>query len=202
MTGSSYSVASASRVCSGTGRVLCPGETSIAVLAQHRDLDDFVRLDFSDEAWASGARPDRSLVVLGRWRAVVGESGAKRRLLIDDDSLLELFEQSGESEGFEIAGADSEGTEMSAVSGGPNDDSSRLAFRFVLALILLRKRLLIQEDSRGTSMLVRIKGTPKPSDGGGVLIEVVDPGMTPALVARVTEQLCAVLSDVPTGGAA
>lgn len=148
----------------------------MAALVQHSDGDVFERLDYAEEAWAGGARPARPLILLGFWRGVVPEPGAKKRMLIDDQSLLELFEQSGESEQI-----DGEG------------EKDRLAFRFVLALILMRKRLLTQEGSRGRSMLVRARGTPRPPEGPP-LQEVEDPGLDAGTIGRVTERLGAVIS--------
>lgn len=176
-----YPIGSPTRICAASGRALAVGERYVAVLCQQRESDEFVRLDFAEEAWREGARPARTLIGLGSWRGVVGDASARRRPLIDDESLLDLFEQSDEGEG----------------AGSPE----RLAFRFVLALILLRKRLLVQEGGRdgGRVMLVRPKGTPKPPEGPA-LVEVVDPGLTPDLVAKVTEQLHAVLAEAPVSG--
>ena len=114
---------------------------------------------------------------------------AKKRMLIDDQSLLELFEQSAET----IEG-----------EGEPAGEKDRLAFRFVLALILLRKRLLVQEGSKGSTMLVRPRGVPKPPEGPA-LIPVADPRLDEQTILRVTERLGAVISgDVapvaPAGG--
>ena len=153
------------------------GEKFVGVLCQQRDGEDFARLDFSEQAWSEGARPPRALLVLGYWRGVVCEGGAKRNPLIDDDSLLDLFDQSDEGED----------------AGSP----ARLAFRFVLGLILMRKRLLVHEGSRdgGRLILVRPKGVLRPPEGPA-LLEIADPGLTPELVAGVTAQLQAVLTDV------
>jgi hypothetical protein len=158
-------------------------ETFVAVLAQDLELDAFVRLDYSLEAWSGGARPKRPLVVLGIWKSTVPEPGAKKRLLIDDASLVDLFEQTAE----ETEGATPEGAK------------EKLAFRFVLALILLRKRLLVQEGAKGKTMLVRAKGTARPPEGPA-LMEVVDPGLDDNTIVRVTEQLGTVLSDSGPAG--
>ena len=196
-----YSIGSPTRICAASGRPLAEGERYVAVLAQPRDRDEFIRLDFAQAAWDAGSRPGDGRAMLGHWRGTVNGGDAKRRLFVDDDSLLELFERSGE-----------ESAEAMPDGGTQADGTTRLAFRFVLALILLRKRLLIQEGSSGKggkTMLVRPKGVPKPPEGPA-LVEVIDPGMSDELVAKVSEQLRAVLtdSDAPTvagpakGGAA
>lgn len=184
VAGTQYSITSPTRRCAATERELATGEPFVAVLAQDLELDQFVRLDYSAQAWNAGARPRRPLVVLGLWRSTVPEPGAKKRMLIDDAALLDLFEQTGEGS----AGAE------------PGEGSrERGAFRFVLALILLRKRLLIQEGSKGRTMLVRPKGTPRPPEGPD-LIEVEDPGLDEATIVRVTELLGSVLSDPAASG--
>lgn len=184
MQAGSYSIGSPTRRCAATERELATGERFVAALVQNLEVDAFERLDYAEEAWAGGAKPARPLILLGFWRGVVPEPGAKKRMLIDDQSLLELFEQSGE------------------VGGDGESERDRAAFRFVLSLILLRKRLLIQEGSRGTTMLVRAKGTAKPPEGPE-LMEVEDPGLDEGTIARVTERLGAVISgDVGGGGGA
>jgi hypothetical protein len=176
MQGPSYSIGSPTRRCAASERELVTGDRYVAALVQNLEADAFERLDYSESAWAGGARPARPLILLGFWRGLVPEPGAKKRMLIDDQSLLELFEQSGEVEGE--AG---------------ESEKDRAAFRFVLGLILLRKRLLIQEGSKGTTMLVRPRGIPKPPEGPE-LVEVEDPGLDAGTIARVTERLGAVIS--------
>lgn len=185
IAGTQYSIGSPTRRCGATGQEIAVGERYVAALAQSLETEEFVRVDFGESAWNAGARPAPPLVLLGSWRCVAHEGGVKRRLLIDDESLLDLFEQTAEDFG----------------EGDPARE--RLVFRFVLALILLRKRLLIQEDSKGTTMLVRARGTPKPPEGPA-LVEVKDPGLDEDAVLGVTAQLAAVLSDdgaVSEGGA-
>jgi hypothetical protein len=185
VAGTQYTIAAPTRRCAAVGREFAVGEPFVAVLAQSRESEEFVRLDYSTDAWTTGARPERAMVVLGFWRAVMSEPGAKRKLLIDDQSLVELFEQSGEE--------------------GEGDGAERAAFRYVLALILLRKRLIVQEGSKGKggrTMLVRIRGNPRPPEGPAYL-EVADPGLDEAAIVRVTDRLGAVLNDdAPAHGAA
>lgn len=190
VAGTQYSIAGQTRRCAATERELATGEPFVAVLAQPRASEDFVRLDYALDAWNGGARPDRSMIVLGFWRTQVCEPGAKKKLLIDDQSLLELFEQSGE-EGAQTPGTDD------AASDSVQAGESRDAFRFVLALILLRKRLIVQEGSKGKggrTMLIRVRGVAKPPEGPAY-IEVLDPGLDEATIVRVTKQLGAVLND-------
>ncbi|MFI4896509.1 MAG: hypothetical protein ACIARR_01645 [Phycisphaerales bacterium JB059] len=179
MIGSStpYDIARPVRACASTGRAIEVGETYIAVLVDSADADALTRQDFSLEAWESGARPEAPGEVFAFWRTVAPEPTEQKKPLIDDDELMDLFEQLGESE-----------------------DEERLAFRYLLALVLVRKRRLIYEggaqpdrkSGRSGLMYVRPKGVALPPERGGdgpPLLEVVDPGLDDETIASVTEQL-------------
>lgn len=183
---SSYSVSSPTRVCAATGRQLRTGDPFVSALCQDVQTEEFRRVDYSIDAWEGGARPGSPLELIGTWRGTVPDPNEKRKLLLDEGSLLDLFEQTADA----VAGATSE------------TNRRREVFRFVLALILIRKRLLICEKStwsNGTAsvMLVRPKGVPRPPEGPA-LIEVADPGMSDDDVAAVIEQLQSILVDPGT----
>jgi hypothetical protein len=168
-----YPVGKGTGVCAATGRRLAPGERFVAALVESEGSDELARVDFAAEAWDDGARP-RGL--FGFWRGSVQAPDAKKKVLIDDEAILDLFEQ--------LAGA---------------ADQRRVAFRFVLALILVRKRLLVCESTRAARggqpgvMLVRRKGDPRPPEGPA-LREVIDPGMTDEAIDEVIQQFEAVMA--------
>lgn len=123
------------------------------------------RDDFCIEAWEGGARPAGGAMI-GFWRAVVPAATHKPRTLIDDGALLDLFEQLAEA-----------------------TEASRLAFRYVLALLLVRKRILRVEPSPRGTLVVRTAGE-NPSR-----YEVADPGLDETRLAEVTEQLGQVVEE-------
>lgn len=177
-----YPIGKGSGICAASGRRLDVGERFVAALVESEENDDLHRIDFGAEAWEQGARPPR---LFGFWRGVVPTADAKKHVLIDDDAILDLFEQ--------LATA--------------NDDR-RVAFRFVLALILVRKRLLVCESTRPPRgdqpgvMLVRRKGDPRPPEGPD-LAEVIDPAMTDDAVDEVIQQFEAVMAgDTAAAGPA
>lgn len=188
---SSYTLPGTTRNCAATGREIATGETYVAALVQSGEpgSEEFRRVDFSLDVWTGGARPTaadgRRLRLLGSWRTVMPAPGAARRILIDDEALLDLFEQSGE-------------VTPDAAEPGVDGADPRV-FRFMLALILIRKRLLICEktDRRGV-MFVRPRGTPKSTEGG-TLSEVEDPGLSESSVTRVVTQLATVLDGAEQG---
>jgi hypothetical protein len=185
--GTGYEISRPTGVCAATGRVIGVGEEFVAALAEDEGGERLERLDYSVEAWAGGARPGAPLRLFGHWRATMRAAGDKRRPFIDDAALVDLFAQ--------LEGATEPG---------------RVSFRYLLALMLIRKRLLKYEGTRAGSvrgeeggpaaskiMLVRA-ATPAgatPAEN----VEVVDPGMDDAAIAAAVEELSAVLAD---GGSA
>jgi hypothetical protein len=176
-----YPIGRGTGVCAASGRRLEPGERFVAALVESDESEELHRIDFGAQAWDDGARPAR---LFGFWRGTVPAADAKKQVLIDDDSILDLFEQ--------LAAA---------------TDDRRVAFRFVLALILVRKRLLVCESTRAPRagepgvMLVRRRGDPRPPEGPA-LAEVIDPGMTDEAIDEVILQFEAVMAGEAVGGTA
>lgn len=158
-----YDLGRSTGVCAATGRALTPGEVAVAVLVE-RDADGGLeRLDYSAEAWDSEARPSN---VFCFWRRRIPESNAKPKPFIDDDELMSLFDQLADAE-----------------------QDRQLAFRFILSLILIRKRLLRhvgskQVDGRSVTLV-----KPRGAEADSPPIEVVDPGMDAEAIEAATEQL-------------
>jgi hypothetical protein len=136
-----------SRRCSATGRELKPGERFFSVLID--EGGKFVRQDYSQEGWPG---PPRG--ALGYWQGRLSSRDAPRRPPLDEETLLECFHR--------LEGED-----------GPD----KVRFRFVLALLLLRRKRLRLEGSEQSGgqevLLVRCPRTgarsavidPKLSDG-------------------------------------
>lgn len=121
-----YDLGRSAGACAASGAALRPGQPCVVALCEASDGERpdagtpfglfLKRLDYSVEAWDAGSRPERLLFY---WRTSVPESGQERRLLVDDETLLDLFLRLEADE-------------------RPN----RIAFRFVLGLLLVRRRLL------------------------------------------------------------
>lgn len=176
----SYDIGKPGERCAATGELLKPGQEYVAVLlwppagtetgrdadaAADGDEEKLQRLDFSRAAWEAGRGPSAESI-FAFWRGVVPEPGRKKQSLIDDDSLLAIFEQ--------LEGA---------------EEPRRVAFRFVLALSLIRKRLLKLVGSRDGAMIVRMKGAPDDAPP----MEVIDPGLSAEMIRDVTEQISALI---------
>lgn len=175
---SGLSVARPTGVCAATGTAFVVGERFVATLVERAGQPGFERVDYSVRAWEGGARPEAPLRLFGSWRTTMPAGDREQRALMSDDELLELFEEMG-------------GT----------TEPKHLAFRFVLALMLVRRRVLRMMGERRTgdkrAMLVR----PRGESGETPAIEVADPGMDEATINEVIEQLGQVIGeDAGTAG--
>ncbi len=167
-----YEVARPTGRCAVTGRPITPGEAFVAVLVERDQDERLERRDYTLDAWGGGAPVQRSGLgarVVASWRALMPRAGERGRRLIDDEALADLFEQ--------------------VVEPDAGERNARAAFRYLLALLLIRRRLLRHAGARPGVLLVR-----RARDGERApTIEVADPGMDEATISAATEQLSAVL---------
>lgn len=174
---SGFEVSKATGVCAATNQPIPVGSEYIAALVESaQDGGGLERVDYSLDAWQNGARPRPISRLFGAWKAVMQPATLKRQPLVDDESLLDLFEQLQEA-----------------------TEPARISFRYILALLLIRKKLLKYDGTRrdrpgqGLVMLVRratrVDETPAPQ------VEVTDPGMDQQAIADSIEQLGAVLAS-------
>ena len=103
--------------CAGTERVLEPGEEYYAALVDLKDR--FERRDFSCVYWEEH-KPE----VYSFWKTQIPMPNQKKKLFVDDGVLINFFERLADE-----------------------TDELKVNFRFVLTLILMRKRILKYEDS-------------------------------------------------------
>ena len=167
--GTQYQVARPTGVCAETGEPLEPGQACIATLCERPDDEGFDRCDFSIAAWEAGARPER---LFSFWKTVIPSADQKQRVLVDDQVLTDLFERLADDE-----------------------RPQRVAFRFVLGLILLRKRELKFVGRSGTGEDERWLMTPRKSDPETPPLEVVNPHLSDDDVRELTDQLSEILQS-------
>lgn len=155
-----YDIARGAGVCTVTGRTLAVGEEFYVVV--YEDGETFQRRDICVEAWTG---PPADAFCFFRSRVAPREQ--KKRLLIDDEALLAFFSRL-ESE----------------------TEPVRVQFRFVLTLILMRKRLLKYESSKmrdgveiWTVLLTRDQSRHT----------VVNPGLSDDQIEGVSRELTAIL---------
>lgn len=123
-----FDIAGRVRVCAATGRELKPGERVYGVLTE--SAGKFVRADYAADAW-TGPPPD----AIAHWNGRIPSSDRTVKPTFNDTLLLDCFDH--------LAGA---------------EDPSRVSFRYVVTLLLMRRKKLKFEDTRrkadGTEVLV------------------------------------------------
>ena len=186
---SQYDVQKTSGVCASTGDELAPGDTCWSALVdipvEERDPKDTLgmrRVDVSDAAWEGGFRPER---VFSFWKTTVPEPNAKKKTFVDDAMLMNLLRRLEDT-----------------------DEPRRQSFRFVVSLILMRKKLVrydgtdTVDDPEGDGPVQQWwRFTPKVDVTKGHFgkwneddeLRVLDPQLDESQIAEVTEQLGEVL---------
>lgn len=155
-----YQIQPNTRRCAITGRELKAGERYYAVLLD--EGDKFVRRDYSREAWQGPPAGAFSF-----WSGRVPAAEQSRRPQIDDDLLMDCFQRlEGQAE------------------------PGRVSFRYVVALLLMRRRRLKFEEAKAAggqeTMVLR-------DARGGAQYQVVNPGLSEEEMAAVQDEVFKVL---------
>ena len=157
-----YDIQGPARVCAATGRELKPGDRFFAVLAE--DAGKLVRTDFAADAW-----PGPPTGAVAYWAGKVPIAGQKpRKPVVNDDLLLDCFDRLKDS-------ADPDG----------------LNFRYVAALLLMRRKRFKFEDAVRDELnrdVLVVKDTR-----GGAVHHVIDPHLTDDQIAAVQAEVFRVL---------
>jgi len=176
-----YEIARPTGVCAASGAPIGPGAEYMAVLVEVGDDEALRREDYSIQAWAGGARPAPPGRVFSAWRTRMPDPRRARRTRIDDATLADLFEQLSEG-----------------------DDQRRRTLRYLLALMLVRRKRLRYEGTRlpgdapapGAGQVSRGVLLVRWADAAqaGAPLEVPDPGLDEAAIAAASEELEALLA--------
>jgi hypothetical protein len=146
--------------CCGTGRTLAVDEEYYAALVETAEGLD--RRDFCMEYWESD-RPE----VYCFWKSRVPNPEKKKHLFIDDQMLTSFFDR--------LAG---------------EEEAEKINFRFVLMLILMRKKKLKYDSSRmddGKEIwTVRVTGQDR-------MEEVVNPQLSEEQIEQLSSQMSQIL---------
>ncbi|MFP4105389.1 MAG: hypothetical protein ACLFVU_04775 [Phycisphaerae bacterium] len=134
----------------------------------NEDEDQFAREDYCLECWNQRDNQDRDDELFGIWKAEVPKPREKKKTFVDDELLLSFFHRLGDT-----------------------DDETKVSFRFVISLVLMRKKLLVYEkmekrDDGVELWLMRLKGSQK-------IHRVIDPHMDEDKIAEVSGQLGSIL---------
>jgi len=158
-----YDVGRPGGLCCVCNAELPPGTRIVAALRE--TPLGFERLDLSLDCWEKFDRTD----LLAFWQTVIPQHEAKKKLFVDDEVLCELFERLADTA-----------------------EPAKLNFRFVLGLILMRKRMLLYETSRDEGgkdiWTVRFKGKEDRLD-------LLNPRLNEQQVTEVSQQLGEILNE-------
>lgn len=155
-----YPIQPNSRRCAVTGRELRAGERYFSALLE---VDHrFVRHDYSPEAW-QGPPPG----ACSFWTGRVQEGNEKIKPRFDDDLLEECFHRLADQ-----------------------DEPSRVNFRYVVALLLMRRKRLRYESS---SVVAGVETMTLGSMRSTEKYEVVNPRLSDEQMAAVQDEVFSVL---------
>jgi hypothetical protein len=161
-----YSIAKAEGKCHVCGRGIEPGEKFSGALRETAVALE--RVDICAECWGGFDRAG----LLGFWQTTMHPPTGKKQVFVDDDVLCDLFGRLADAE-----------------------EPAKLNFRFVLGLILMRKRRIVYESTRqglgqdaGKEIwAVRFKGKDE-------LMDLVNPRLNEQQVGEVSSQLGEILN--------
>ena len=157
-----YSIARAEGKCQVCGRGIAAGEKFSAALRETPAALE--RVDICAGCWGGFDRAG----LLGFWQTTMHPPTAKKQVFIDDEVLCDLFARLAEAQ-----------------------EPAKVNFRFVLGLILMRKRRIVYESSRQEAgkeiWTVRFKGKEE-------LMDLVNPRLDEQQVGEVSSQLGEILN--------
>lgn len=146
--------------CWGRDKAIESGEDFFAALVETEE--GLVRRDFCEEYWES-----QKPAAYCYWKSRMAQPDQKKQLFVDDEMLMSFFQRL-ENE----------------------TDQEKINFRFVLALVLMRKRRFKYDGSKveGESEIWRLKVV-----GEGRNVEVADPHLDEEQIEQLSSQIGVIL---------
>jgi hypothetical protein len=159
-----YEVARARGQCVVCGVQIEPQQPLMAALRE--TPAGFERLDVCLNDWPAFDKSN----LIGFWKTTMPLVEQKKKLFVDDEVLCQLFERLAET-----------------------TEPAKLNFRFVLGLILMRKRLIIYENSHTDdagreTWQVRFKGKDQ-------MLDLLNPKLDESQIQDVSTQLGEILNE-------
>lgn len=149
--------------CALTGKDIVPGEKFMAAVKE--TAEGLVRQDICLDAWKDYPREG----ILAFWQSVMPQPNAKKKVFVDDEVLKQIFENLADTE-----------------------EPAKLNFRFVLGLILMRKRIVMYESTRYEKdreiWSVRFRGKD-------AMLDLYNPQLDEAKIVEVTTHLGEILNE-------
>jgi len=142
--------------CCGSGKKIEYGEDYFAALVETEE--GLARRDFCADYW-NGAKPD----VFCYWKSRLPQPNEKKHIFIDDKMLMAFFERLEQE-----------------------SEQEKINFRFVLTLVLMRKRRLKYDSSKieGDKEIWRLRVA-----GEKEFVEVINPHLDEEQIEQLTSQI-------------
>ena len=158
---SDWEIARSAGECFGTGEQIEYGQEYFAALVESEE--GLVRRDFCSDYWER-QKPD----VFCYWKTKLPESGKKKELFVDEEMLISFFERLAQE-----------------------TESEKVNFRFVLGLILMRKRRLKYDSTKieGGNEIWRLRVVGGDRD----FVEVLNPQLDEEEIADLSSQVGEIL---------
>ena len=146
--------------CYGTGEQFKIGQDYFAALVETEE--GFQRRDYSVEYWQ-----EQKPSVYCYWKTRMPDAGQKRKLFVDEEMLMTFFERLAEE-----------------------TDQEKINFRFIITLVLMRKRRLKYDSSRleNDREIWRLRVTAQDRT-----VEVVNPNLTEDKIEQLSCQMSQIL---------
>lgn len=167
-----YNISKPAGTCQKCQKQLAAGEAYTALVRETGD--DFVREDYCMPCWESlqeaNPHPAASVDVVGTWKSIVPQPQEKKKLFVDNELLINFFERLTDT-----------------------NEPVKISFRYVLALVLMRKKLLVYDrmdraDDGTEIWQMHFRGDDR-------VHRVVDPKMDEQKIADVNAQLGQILES-------
>jgi len=159
-----YNINRTSGQCVTCQKVMVPQEEFVATLRE--TAEDFLREDYCLPCWQANPREGQADIV-GAWHGHIAQPSEKKKVFIDDEMLVNLFGRLEEAA-----------------------EPAKINFRFVLALVLMRKKMLVYDKMEKVDgqdvWRMHFKGSDQAQ-------RVVDPHLDEEKIAEVSGHLGEIL---------
>jgi hypothetical protein len=158
---SDWEIARSAGECFATGKEIEYGQEYFAALVETEE--GLQRRDFCAEYWES-EKPE----VFCYWKTRLPEPGKKKELFVDEEMLMTFFERLAEE-----------------------TEPEKVNFRFVLAMVLMRKRRLKYDSTKneGDNEIWRLRVVGGDRD----FVEVLNPRLDEDQIAQLSSQVGQIL---------
>ncbi len=166
VTAGTYELGRFSGVCAATQEVIQTSQEFVAALVDAVDEAGqpiVRRVDYSAVQWDRGARPEALICF---WRSFAPAPGDRKQTFVDDETLLEMVQRMADE-----------------------TDARRRGFRWILALVLLRRKVIRLDGIVHEDGVEYWAFRPRGSDAESLPIRIANPGVRADEMRELADQL-------------